>query len=46
MTMNGSGSNDIFWFDPEDAQALVKEVLTEIFGKVVRIRLLKTASCG
>jgi len=36
MTLNGSGSDDIFWFDPEDAQALVNDVLTDSFGKLVQ----------
>ena len=36
MTLNGSGAHDVFWFDPEDAQALVNDVLTDSFGKVVQ----------
>ena len=36
MTLNGSGNDEIFWFDPEDAQALVNEVLTDSFGKLVQ----------
>ena len=36
MTLNGSGADDIFWFDPEDAQALVNDVLTDSFGKLVQ----------
>ena len=36
MILNGSGGDDIFWFDSEDAQALVNEVLTESFGKLVQ----------
>ena len=36
MTLNGSGGDDIFWFDPEDAQALVNDVLTDSFGKLVQ----------
>jgi hypothetical protein len=36
MTLNGSGGDDIFWFDPEDAQALVSDVLTDSFGKLVQ----------
>jgi len=36
MTLNGSGSDDVFWFDPEDAQALVNDVLTDSFGKLVQ----------
>jgi len=35
MTLNGSGADDVFWFDPEDAQALVNDVLTNSFGKLV-----------
>jgi uncharacterized lipoprotein YajG len=36
MTLNGSGSDEIFWFDPEDAQALLNDVLTDSFGKLVQ----------
>jgi uncharacterized lipoprotein YajG len=36
MTLNGSGSDDIFWFDPEDAQALVNDVLTDSFSKLLQ----------
>jgi hypothetical protein len=36
MTLNGSGADDVFWFDPEDAQALVNGVLTDSFGKLVQ----------
>ena len=36
MTLNGSGGDDVFWFDPEDAQALANDVLTDNFGKLVQ----------
>jgi len=36
MTLNGSGDDDEFWFDPEDAQALVNGVLNDSFGKLVQ----------
>lgn len=36
MTLNGSGGDDVFWFDPEDAEALVNDVLTDSFGKLVQ----------
>lgn len=36
MTLNGSGGDDIFWFDPEDAQTLVNDVLTDSFGKLLQ----------
>ena len=36
LTLDGSGGDDIFWFDSEDAQALVNEVLTDSFGKLVQ----------
>ncbi len=36
MTLNGSGADDVFWFDPEDAQALVNDLLTDSFGKLVQ----------
>jgi len=44
----GSGSDEVFWFDPEDAQQLVNEVLekniekfiadTRVEGKTVRLK--------
>jgi hypothetical protein len=44
----GSGSDEVFWFDPEDAQQLINEVLerniekfvadTKVDGKTVRLR--------
>ena len=44
----GSGSNEVFWFDPKDAQQLVNEVLdkniekfitdTKVQGRVVRLQ--------
>ena len=48
MTLNGTGSDSLFWFEPEDAQRLVNEVLNDSFaqliqstrveGKVLRLR--------
>jgi hypothetical protein len=35
MTLNGSGSDSVFWYDPKDAQKLMNEVLTESFEKLV-----------
>jgi hypothetical protein len=36
MTLNGTGSEDVFWFDPEDMQDVVNEVLTDSFGKLIQ----------
>lgn len=36
MVLNGSGSEDVFWFDPEDAQGLVNDVLSDSFGKLLQ----------
>lgn len=36
MTLNGDGSQKVFWFEPEDAQELVSEVLTESLEKLVQ----------
>jgi len=36
MTLNGSGADDVFWFDPEDAQTLVNGVLTDSFGRLMQ----------
>jgi hypothetical protein len=48
MTLHGSGSDSVWWFEPDDAQQLVNDVLNESFdqllhstkveGKVVRLR--------
>lgn len=49
MTLNGAGSDSVFWFAPEDAQQLLNDVLNDTFtqllhssrveGNVVRLRL-------
>ncbi len=36
MTLNGAGSEDIFWFDPEDMEEVVNEVLTGSFSKLMQ----------
>jgi hypothetical protein len=36
MTLNGDGSQKVVWFDPEDAQELASEVLTESLEKLVQ----------
>jgi hypothetical protein len=36
MTLNGAGSEDVFWFDREDLEKVVNEVLTDRFGKLVQ----------
>ena len=36
LTLNGSGSDDEFWFDTEDVEALVNDVLTDSFGKLIQ----------
>ena len=36
MTLNGSEGDDIFWFDPEGAQALVNDVLADSLSKLVQ----------
>jgi len=34
MTLNGVGTESVFWFDPEDAQGLMNEVLTASLEKL------------
>jgi uncharacterized lipoprotein YajG len=41
MTLNGSGSDDEFWFDTEDVEALVNDVLTDSFGKLVNDTMIE-----
>jgi len=36
MTLNGAGSENVFWFDPEDMQEVVSEVLTDSFSKLTQ----------
>jgi hypothetical protein len=36
MTLSGSGSDRVFWFEPEDAQSLVNTVLSESFMKLLQ----------
>lgn len=36
MTLNGAGSEDVFWFDPEDMEEVVNEVLTDSFSKLMQ----------
>jgi hypothetical protein len=36
MILNGSGTEDVFWFEPEDMQEIVNEVLTDSFGKLMQ----------
>jgi hypothetical protein len=36
MTMNGRGGDDVFWFEPEDAQVLMNDVLTDSFDKLLQ----------
>jgi len=35
MTLNGAGTESVFWFDPEDAQGLMNEVLIASLEKLV-----------
>lgn len=34
MTLNGAGSEDVFWFDREDLEKVVNEVLADSFSKL------------
>jgi hypothetical protein len=36
MTLNGGGSEDVFWFDREDLEKVVNEVLADSFSKLVQ----------
>jgi hypothetical protein len=36
MVLNGSGSEDVFWFEPEDVQGVVNDVLSDSFGKLLQ----------
>ncbi len=34
MTLNGTGSEDVFWFDREDVEEVLNEVLADSFSKL------------
>ncbi len=36
MTLDGAGSDRVFWFEPEDAQAVLNDELTQSFDKLVQ----------
>lgn len=36
MVLNGTGAEDVFWFDPDDAEAVVNEVLASSFSKLTQ----------
>jgi hypothetical protein len=36
MTLSGGGSEDVFWFDREDLEKVVNEVLADSFSKLVQ----------
>lgn len=36
LTLNGSGADDVFWFNPEDMQVLLNDVLTDSFAKLTQ----------
>jgi uncharacterized lipoprotein YajG len=36
MVLNGSGSEDVFWFEPEAVEAVINEVLTDSFRKLTQ----------
>jgi hypothetical protein len=36
MTLDGAGSEDVFWFEPEDVAAVLNDVLTDNFNKLVQ----------
>lgn len=36
MVLNGTGAEDVFWFDPDDVEAVVNEVLASSFSKLTQ----------
>lgn len=36
MTLNGAGSEDVFWFDRKDMEEVLNEVLADSFSKLVQ----------
>jgi hypothetical protein len=36
MTLDGTGSEDVFWFDPEDVAAVLNDVLTDSYRKLIQ----------
>ena len=35
MTLGGAGAQSVFWFEPEDAQSLLAETVSESLGKLI-----------
>lgn len=36
LSLHGKGLNDVFWFEPEDVQSLMNDVLEDTFRKVIQ----------
>lgn len=36
MVLNGRGAEDVFWFDPEDVEAVINEVLADSFSRLIQ----------
>lgn len=36
MVLNGTGAEDVFWFDPDDVEAVINEVITGSFSKLTQ----------
>jgi hypothetical protein len=36
MILNGTKAEDVFWFDPDDVEAVINEVLTGSFSKLTQ----------
>lgn len=36
MVLNGRGAEDVFWFDPEDVEAVINEVLSDSFSRLIQ----------
>ena len=36
MTLNGAGSNSVFWYEPKDAEQLISAVLSDSFSRLLQ----------
>ena len=41
LTLDGAGSDRVFWFSPEDVQAVLNDELTQSFGRLVQSTQVK-----
>lgn len=46
VTLRGSSSDRVFWFDPENAQEVLNEMLTQRFARLVQDTMVENNLLG